>query len=82
VAVEGEKVREEDNDGEDASSVAMTTTSSAYSLIDTAHPVFGKVKKLWNSPLESHREASQQSYPSLLYDMQRTNEVCVSNAKV
>ncbi len=31
-------------------------TSSAYTLMDTAHPVFGRVKRLWNSPLESHRE--------------------------
>ena len=33
-------------------------TSTVYSLIETAHPVFGKVKRLWNSPMESHREVS------------------------
>ena len=31
-------------------------SSSVYSLIESAHPVFGRVKRLWNSPLESHRE--------------------------
>ncbi len=52
--MEGETA--DDGGCDDAPSVSMTTTSSAYSLIDAAHPVFGKVKKLWNSPLESHRE--------------------------
>ena len=31
-------------------------SSSAYSLIETSNPVFGRVKRLWNSPLETHRE--------------------------
>lgn len=31
-------------------------SSSALSLIETAHPVFGAVRKLWHSPTESHRE--------------------------
>ena len=30
-------------------------SSSALTLIETAHPVFGSVRKLWNSPTESHR---------------------------
>ena len=30
--------------------------SSAHSLIETSHSVFGRVKRLWNSPEESHRE--------------------------
>ena len=34
-------------------------TSTVYSLIETSHPVFGKVKRLWNSPMESHREVSK-----------------------
>lgn len=51
VAVEGETGSEED-----APSLSMTTASTAYSLIETAHPMFGKVKRFWNSPMESHRE--------------------------
>ncbi|XP_019858475.1 PREDICTED: RRP12-like protein [Amphimedon queenslandica] len=31
-------------------------SSSAYSLIETSNPIFGRVKRLWNSPLETHRE--------------------------
>ena len=55
VAVEGEE--EDSTEGEeDAPSVSMTTTSTAYSLIETSHPVFWRVKKLWNSNVESHRE--------------------------
>ena len=48
VAVEGVTESEEDT--------ASQSTSTAYSLIETAHPVFGRVKRLWNSPMESHRE--------------------------
>lgn len=60
VAVEGEGEEEssDDDDQEDAPSVSMATTCTAYSLIETAHPVFGMVKGLWNSPTESHREVS------------------------
>ena len=36
--------------------VTSLGTSTVYSLIETSHPVFGKVKRLWNSPMESHRE--------------------------
>ena len=53
-AVEGEEGSSEDVD--DAPSVSMTTASSAYSLIETSHSVFGRVKRLWNSPTEEHRE--------------------------
>ena len=37
-------------------SVSSHASSSVYSLIESAHPVFGRVKRLWHSPLESHRE--------------------------
>ena len=47
----------DDND-EDRSSYSQSTTSTCYSFIETAHPVFHKVKKFWMSPLESHREVS------------------------
>ena len=43
---------------EDIQSGVSVGNSSAYSLIETSHPVFGKVKRLWNSPDESHREVS------------------------
>ena len=57
VAVEGE----EGNDSEtgDAPSVSMTTASTAYSWIETSHSVFSRVKRLWNSPSEDHREVSR-----------------------
>lgn len=61
VAVEGEGEEgsgSDDEDREDAPSVSMATTCTAHSLIETAHPVFGRVKGLWNSPTESHREVS------------------------
>ena len=45
-------------DDEDRSSCSQSTTSTCYSFIETAHPVFHKVKKFWMSPLESHREVS------------------------
>ena len=41
-------------------------TSTVYSLIETSHPVFGKVKRLWNSPMESHREVSRLATRTLL----------------
>lgn len=41
---------------EDTPSITMTATSTAFSLIETSHSVFGRVKRLWNSPMESHRE--------------------------
>ena len=67
VAVEGDTGSEEDVEigseedvqsggVEEADYLSMSTTSTAYTLIETAHPVFDKVKRLWNSPMESHRE--------------------------
>lgn len=50
IAVEGEE------DSSEAEDISMTTTSTAYSLIETSHPVFRPVKKLWNSNVDSHRE--------------------------
>lgn len=38
-----------------SSTATSAAASSAYTLIETAHPVFGAVRKLWNSPTESHR---------------------------
>ena len=55
VAVEGEEPEEECED-EDTPSLSLASTSTAYSLIETAHPVFSRVKRLWHSTLESHRE--------------------------
>ena len=53
----------DDSDGGDDSvtlasnkSVTSAATGTVYSLMETAHPVFRKLKRLWNSPLESHRE--------------------------
>ncbi len=43
---------------EDIQNGVSVGNSSAYSLIETSHSVFGKVKRLWNSPDESHREVS------------------------
>ena len=40
---------------------ASVATSSAQTLIETANPVFGRVKRLWNSSLGTHREASEVS---------------------
>ena len=52
-------------------SVSTSTSlasSSAYTLIQTANPVFGAVRKLWNSRDENHRVVSDPpvlfSYPS------------------
>lgn len=46
-----------EDDREDGSQTATSAhTSSAYSSIEAAHPLFGRVKTLWNSSLESHRE--------------------------
>ena len=52
------------DDEEERSSYSQSTTSTCYSFIESAHPVFHKVKKFWMSPLESHREVSKQiAYP-------------------
>lgn len=48
------------DDDEDRSSCSQSTTSTCYSFIETAHPIFHKVKKFWMSPLESHREVSME----------------------
>lgn len=50
----------DDLDIEEATSQSgiSLANSSVYSLIETSNPVFGRVKRLWNSPLESHREVS------------------------
>ena len=42
---------------DDCSSTVLTRTasSSALTLIETAHPVFGPVRKLWSSPTQSHQ---------------------------
>ena len=48
---------EEDKSIEEGSQTATScANSSVFSLIETSNPVFGRVRKLWNSPLESHRE--------------------------
>lgn len=52
---------DDDSNEEDKSSYSQSTTSTCYSFIETAHPVFHKIKKLWMSPLESHREVSLSS---------------------
>lgn len=69
MAEEGERGSsdDEDDEEEDLPSVSMATTCTAYSLIETAHPVFGRVKGLWNSPTESHREVCQWAFSSLWF---------------
>ena len=58
------------DDREDGSQTATTAhTSSAYSSIEAAHPLFGKVKTLWNSSLESHREVRSNTYASLYAEL-------------
>lgn len=52
----------EEKEDEGSRTLTSTATSTAYSLIETAHPVFGRVKRLWNSPLESHREVGREMY--------------------
>ena len=47
---------EEDHIDNETQSGLSLGTSSAYSLVETSHSVFGKVKRLWNSSDESHRE--------------------------
>ncbi len=64
VAVEGEEEGSDDNAENDAPSVSMTTTSTAYTLIETSHSVFGRVKRLWNSPTQDHREVSSRPVES------------------
>ena len=54
-----------DDVGED-SVCSQSTTSTCYSFIETAHPVFHKVKKLWMSPLESHREVRISSHGNVI----------------
>ena len=51
---------EEKEEEEGSRTLTSVATSTAYSLIETAHPVFGRVKRLWNSPLESHREVGRE----------------------
>ena len=56
-----EFIEPEEKEAEEGSrTLTSTATSTAYSLIETAHPVFGRVKRLWNSPLESHREVGRE----------------------
>lgn len=64
VAVEGEEDSDDAEDSDEVEgvpSISMTTTSTAYSLIETSHPVFWPVKKLWNSHVDSHREVGVAS---------------------
>ena len=57
--LEGESsVRVESTSASSGTGLTSLGTSTVYSLIETAHPVFGRVKRLWNSPMESHREVS------------------------
>ena len=42
-------------DSSHSTTATSAASSSAFTLIETAHPVFGAVRKLWNSPTESHR---------------------------
>lgn len=57
-----EELSIEDDDDKDSltlasiKSVTSAATGTVYSLMETAHPAFRKLKRLWNSPLESHRE--------------------------
>ena len=55
-----EFIGSEEEEEEGRRTLTSTATSTAYSLIETAHPVFGRVKRLWNSPLESHREVDRE----------------------
>ena len=56
----GLEEEEEEEEEQGRRTLTSTATSTAYSLIETAHPVFGRVKRLWNSPLESHREVGRE----------------------
>lgn len=47
---------EDSNEVEDTPSISMTTTSTAYSLIEMSHSIFNPVKKLWNSNVDGHME--------------------------
>ena len=51
---EGVGTEEESHSGH-GNSTTSAASSSAFTLIETAHPVFGAVRKLWNSQTESHR---------------------------
>ena len=52
-------VHEECSQSSHSTVATSAAASSAYTLIETAHPVFGAVRKLWNSPTESHRVVGQ-----------------------
>ncbi len=50
---------EEDKDSLTLASIKSVTsvaTGTVYSLMETAHPVFRKLRRFWNSPVESHKE--------------------------
>ena len=51
-------------------------TSSAYSLIETSHPLFGKIRRLWNSADESHREVCLSAH---CMNIDRLSYLCVSD---
>ena len=44
------------DDNDEDTSYSQSTT--CFSFLETAHPVFHKVRKFWMSPLESQREVS------------------------
>ena len=52
-----------EGDGSQSHGSVSTSTSlapsSAYTLIQTANPVFGAVRKLWNSRDENHHVVSE-----------------------
>lgn len=52
--------------GDEETREESLASSSAYSLIETSNPIFGRVKRLWNSPLETHREVSRVSHNACL----------------
>lgn len=56
----------ESGEDEDIPSISVSTASTAYSLIETSHVVFNKVKKLWNSNQESHREVRGDGWMALM----------------
>ena len=39
-----------------ATSSSAVTSCSVYSLVETAHPVFGQVRKFWKTPSERHQD--------------------------
>ena len=63
-------------EGDDAGSITAATSMTSgtvYSLIETAHPVFGKVKRLWNSSVESHREVCVRLFCKHVIALQHFN---------